>query len=205
MPVQDFLGLFNEAHEAGMKASADIYERETTGDQRAVNLARMLISDDSIVWISIKSGYTPFAIWLKEQGFAVDNRVYGGFRWGGVVVVVNAAFSACHHSLICKQAYANAFAAVLRGHGYRASTNSFKPSFSLNMNDRSMPVRRWSQGDTIFTLIIATLALSVFWRKDVLDVVNPWIYYPVVAYSWPALLVKLMTWHRHALALRTTP
>jgi len=120
---KDFKELYMRAHEAGMEAASRVQVRPMVVYQRANPLddtspvTRTWYVEDGVcgfAWITIKPANSKFAKWLIQKGYA--RHAYGG----GVSIWV----SLFNQSMQRKEAYAYAFAEVLRNAGIRAYAGS---------------------------------------------------------------------------------
>jgi hypothetical protein len=118
--TRSFDALYAEAHERGLRAANTVVPR-TMVVQRHANP----LDDDSHVvkewivpegmcgfaWVNVKPGNSPFARWLKANGYARSDSYEGG------VTIWVSDFGQSHTR---KRAYAQAFVAVLTEEGIRA-------------------------------------------------------------------------------------
>ena len=120
MSEKEFEKIYKEAHEAGLSA----LNKTKPTPIRAVQRANLLDDNSPIVmdygtipgvcgfaWINVKPGTSRFCRWLKKKGYGDTDGYYGGItiwvRYGG-------------QTLELKEAYARAFADVLRKHNIDA-------------------------------------------------------------------------------------
>lgn len=108
----DFIDIHNQAHDAGMKAAAP-----AQGDTiRLTDGKQTYIMDDypcGFAWVWFK-GNTDWARWAKKQGLASKSYPSGLSIW----------VSFFNQSMRKKEAYAQAYVAVLREHGIEAFAQS---------------------------------------------------------------------------------
>lgn len=123
-PKQDWQSLYNEAHEAGMKAGEGI-----TPEPMVVNthssppvfgntpiVARSIVNDGvcGFAWVAIRPANSSFALWLKKNNLGRSG------SYGGIHVWVHQF----NQSYTRKSAYAAAFAGVLQKAGIKAYPDS---------------------------------------------------------------------------------
>ena len=118
---------FNDAHAAGMEAGnccrpAPMVVTEVGIDDRPCG--QQWVIDDGVcgfAWVVVRPGNSSFAKWLKKTDRG-DKHYYGG---------ISIWVRGFGQSMTRKEAYAYAFAKVLRDHGYNAPsllTPTFFPS-----------------------------------------------------------------------------
>jgi len=122
-PKQDWRKLYTEAHDAGMIAGAKALPTPMTVQQHAspFNDNSPVVKEWHVpegacgfAWVTIRPGTCSFAKWLKKNDLA--SVAYGG----GMQVWVHQF----NQSVERKEAYAHAFAEVLRLHGIKAYAGS---------------------------------------------------------------------------------
>jgi len=119
-----FLELYNAADAAGKDAASKHISRPMV-----VAVAKNILGSEIVpgtqeviadgvcgfAWINIKPGTSSFARWLKKEGYAYSDDYYGG-----VTVWVREY----NQSMELKEAYAYAFARILRIGGIKAYADS---------------------------------------------------------------------------------
>lgn len=114
MGKPDYKAMFAKARAAGLKAAADCVPvpMVVVGDGRVY--APVMDGVCGFAWISVKPGNSPFANWLKAEGLARKSYEGGVSIWVGEF----------NQSMAKKEAYAYAFAEVLRDEGIKAYAGS---------------------------------------------------------------------------------
>lgn len=121
-PKEDFAAIFAEAHASGMQAGSAINPvpmvvqgHANPLDDNSPVTQRWVVSEGAcgFAWISFK-GNTPWGRWAKANGHASAHHPSGLSVWVGEF----------NQSITRKEAYAEAFAAVLRKHNITAYAGS---------------------------------------------------------------------------------
>lgn len=107
---QEFLALYNKAHTAGHEAAMNKTPNPVTF-QDSISGQKYYETEGlcGFAWIIVRPGTSRFARWLKEQNKARTDSYYGG-----VCIWV----SDYNQSVEKKEAYARAFAEILKDAGY---------------------------------------------------------------------------------------
>jgi len=108
----NFQKLYDEARTKGLQAlnacvpvPMTVIETDLSGNQIPGSEAFFVEDGEcGFVWINIKPGNCPFASWLKKNGFAVKDSIYGG---------ITVWVSEGNQSIARKKAFAEAFVEVL--------------------------------------------------------------------------------------------
>jgi hypothetical protein len=127
----EFQSLHDKAHAAGMAAGEaavpavmHLVERENPFDDSSRVVQRYVEPEGpcGFAWINIRPGNSPFAIWAKKQGRPgrPDWELARKSYYGGVDIWV----SEFGQSMQRKEAYARAYAEVLREAGIKAHSMS---------------------------------------------------------------------------------
>lgn len=113
--MTDFQTIYQEAHEAGMKAGDNsipipmIVGQETSLFSNKIDYTKptYVVNDGAcgFAWVNIKPGNCAFANWLKKNDLASTDSYYGG---------VSLWVSEFNQSVTRKAAYAAAFVEVVR-------------------------------------------------------------------------------------------
>jgi hypothetical protein len=122
--MADYAKLHREAHEAGMRAAKAaiptpmvVYEAEGLSDRPKEGGKSWLISEGvcGFAWVNIRDARKGFARWVKNEGIGRTDSYYGGVKiW----------VSQFGQSMTRKEAYADAYAKVLRDNGVTAYSHS---------------------------------------------------------------------------------
>lgn len=123
-PKKDWQALYDRAHQAGHKAATEVIpapmvvqSRSNPMDDNSAITKQWVVPDGmcGFAWIKIRPGNSPFANWLKKEGAGRTDSYAGG---------VSINVSAYNQSVTRKDAYAQAFAEVLREEGIKAYAES---------------------------------------------------------------------------------
>jgi hypothetical protein len=122
--------IYDEAHAAGMAAGNRctptpmvVSEHANPWDDSSPvvkQYAPVMGGVCGFAWVNVRPGTCSFARWAKKQDLGYTDSYYGGYT----IYVHGTEFPGFEQSMEIKEAYAGAFAAVLRKHGIQASARS---------------------------------------------------------------------------------
>lgn len=122
--------IYDEAHAAGMAAAKEcvptpmiVSEHENPWDDSSPvvkQYAPVMGGVCGFAWVNVRPGTCSFARWAKKQDLGYSDSYYGGYT----IYVHGTEFPGFEQSMEIKEAYAGAFAQVLRSHGIEASARS---------------------------------------------------------------------------------
>lgn len=122
--------IYDEAHAAGMAAAKKcvptpmiVTEHENAWDDSSPvvkQYAPIMGGVCGFAWVNVRPGVCSFARWASKRDLGYADSYYGGYT----IYVHGTDFPGFEQSMEIKEAYAGAFAAVLRSHGINASARS---------------------------------------------------------------------------------
>ena len=122
--------IYEEAHAAGMAAASKcvptpmiVTQHQDPWDNTSPvvkQYAPVMSGVCGFAWVNVRPGTCSFARWAKKQDLGYSDSYYGGYT----IYVSGKHFPGCEQSMEIKEAYAQAFAEVLRDYGIGAVARS---------------------------------------------------------------------------------